>query len=788
MESSFKFQPSIKHVAAALLLLLLVIVTKSCANQEAEGIYKSTDQGPKSESTGFIPDQVDFNLHVKPILSDRCFACHGPDANKRESGYRLDTEEGAFSALKDKPNVFGIVAGDVERSKIIERINSSNPEEIMPPPASNLSLSETERKILAKWITQGAQWKRHWSFIPLGKVTEPSINEETAWGSNGIDQFVWKKLKEKGLQPAEKANKERLLRRASFDLTGLPPSDLLLRSFLDDESEDAFEKAIDELMSEPTYGEHMATSWLDLARYSDSHGYQDDLERIMWPWRDWVIKAFNENMPYDQFVTWQLAGDLLPNATKEQILATGFNRNHKITQEGGVIPEEYRAEYVTDRTNTFGKAFLGLTLECAKCHDHKYDPISQKEYFSVFAFFNSVPEKGRIEYGEIPSPKIKITEADLKGILDFINAENFSGKDLSVMVMNDSVKPRPTHVLVRGQYDVQGEKVSPNVPEEILPLNSSYSKDRLGLAQWLFSEDNPLTARVAVNRIWQAFFGRGLVNTPADFGNQGSLPSHPELLDFLAFEFMQSGWNVQALQKKILLSSTYQQSSKVTEELLEKDPENTWLSRGPRYRRTFEMIRDNALAASGLLNKSIGGPSVKPYQPEGLWAETTSGQGLTKYIPDEGQALYRRSLYTFWKRTVPPPSMLTFDAASRDLCEVNRQRTNTPLQALVLMNDPQILEASRVLAYRVLEHNEMKEERLNMAFLKILGRLPSEQEQDILISFLQTELARFENSDEKTQAYLNIGQYRQEIVSAEVAAYMSVINTIFNLDEAISKT
>lgn len=776
-------QFSLKHAAILAVLFCALVVLKSCGSKDSQ--LSASGDTPAFALSNYIPDQVDFNLHVRPLLSDRCFACHGPDANKRESGYRLDTEEGAFSALKDRPDVFGIVPGDTSNSELVKRLLTDNRDEIMPPPPSNLSLSDTEKKILIRWIEQGAQWKKHWSFIP---VTTPKLPEADNRTQNEIDRYVARKLKEKGLAPSAKASKERLLRRASFDLTGLPPSDELRASFLTDQSERAFEKAIEQLMNSPAYGEHMATSWLDLARYSDTHGYQDDLERIMWPWRDWVIKAFNENMPYNTFVTWQLAGDLLPNPTKEQILATGFNRNHKITQEGGVIDEEYRIEYVTDRTNTFGKAFMGLTLECAKCHDHKYDPISQKEYFSVFSFFNSVPEKGRIEYTEIPSPKIKITEADLKDQLRFVNASRFKGEDLSVMVMKDSVRNRPTYVLNRGQYDAPGEQVYPTTPEAVMPFGDQLSKDRMGLAKWLFSADNPLTARVTVNRIWQSFFGLGLVDTPADFGNQGSLPSHPELLDYLAYEFVASGWNIRALQKKILLSATYQQSSKVTEELLEKDPTNKWLTRGPRYRMSFEMIRDNVLAVSGLLNREIGGPSVKPYQPEGLWAETTSGQGLTSYQTDSGEALYRRSLYTFWKRTVPPPAMITFDAASRDICEVIRQKTNTPLQALVMMNDPQILEASRVLAYEVLSLQKDEDKRMAYVFEKILGRNHSTEEQAVLSSFLAAELKRFNEDPEQARAFLTVGQYPQKNESPEAAAYMSLINTIFNLDEAISKT
>lgn len=775
-----------KRSILAVSLCITILSLSSCQENKIE---KREQKGSSSASnlSDYIPEVVDFNLHIRPLLSDRCFACHGPDVNKRESGYRLDVEEAAFLALKDQPNVFGIIPHDTKNSEVINRINSENSDEVMPPPASNLTLSDNEKQLITKWISQGAQWKKHWSFIPVAATQVPVI-KQTEWAQNEVDNFIISKMNEKGLSPSKRATKERLLRRASFDLTGLPPSDDLRDSFLSDNSKAAFEKVIEKLMASPSYGEHMTTSWLDLSRYSDSHGYQDDLERIMWPWRDWVIKAYNDNMSYKTFITWQLAGDLLPNPTKEQILATGFNRNHKITQEGGVVSEEYRAEYVTDRTNTFGKAMLGLTLECAKCHDHKYDPLSQEDYFSVYAFFNSVPEKGKINYGEIPAPKIKITEQDLSGILNFVNAANFKGKDLSVMVMGDSVKTRPTYILTRGQYDQPGNEVNPNTPSSIKAFGTELSKDRLGLAKWLFSADHPLTSRVAVNRMWLSFFGKGIVASVSDFGNQGNFPSHPELLDYLAKEFMDSNWDVQALQKKIMLSATYQQTSKVTAAILETDPENIWLSRGPRYRMTFEMIRDNILSVSGLLNDEIGGPSVKPYQPNGLWAETTSGQGLTQYIQDNGSALYRRSLYTFWKRTVPPPAMVTFDAASRDLCEVIRQKTNTPLQALVMMNDPQILEASRVLAYSVIKSTKNQNEGIEHAFEKILGRTPSIDETSILNEFFSIELERFTKAPETAKTYLNIGQYEQEIDTPEAAAYMSLINTIFNLDEAISKT
>ncbi|MFK7934213.1 MAG: DUF1549 and DUF1553 domain-containing protein, partial [Saprospiraceae bacterium] len=562
-------------------------------------------------------------------------------------------------------------------------------------------------------------------------------------------------------------------------------------NFINDESTDAYEKVVDRLLATDAYAEHMTVKWLDIARYADSHGYQDDLERIMFPWRDWVIHAFQKNMPYDQFVTWQLAGDLLPNPTREQIIATAFNRNHKITQEGGVIPEEYRVEYVSDRTQTFGTAFLGLTFECAKCHDHKYDAIRQKDYFSLFSFFNNVPEEGLIEpYGAIPKPYIMLTQEEIDASLDFIKNLD-SLPEIPLMIMEEMPKKRQAYILDRGAYDKRTTPVDPDLPPSILGFSDKFQKDRLGLSEWLFDKQNPLTARVTVNRLWQQCFGKGIVATPDDFGNQGSLPTHPELLDWLALDLMENEWNLKATLKTIVLSATYQQTSKTTDELIERDPENMYLARAPRARLSAEMIRDHALATSGLLNNTIGGPSVKPYQPDGLWAETIGGGGgsLAKYIRDKGDKIYRRSMYTFWKRTVPPPSMMTFDAASRDLCAVKRPTTSTPLQALVLLNDPQIVEASRVLAYRSIEQEEALENRIAYMFYLATSRQINEQELQQLTEFFKEEQERFAQAPEEAKALLAIGEYPQQDLMAapELAAYTIIANTIFNLDETITR-
>ena len=673
-----------------LLFFLFCSVLLSC-NSGSENTIAINENGKGDK---LVPEKIDFTFHVKPILSDRCFKCHGPDKNAVEGNFSLHSPEEAYKVLGELKDHFAIVPGDVAKSELVGRIYSDDPNLMMPPPESNLVLEDYEKEILKKWIEQGAEYKKHWAFIAPVQPEVPHADNAKQWGENEIDAFVLRKLSEKNLEPNPKASSEKLLRRVTFDLTGLPPTLNQLNSFLKNPSNEAYEHIVDSLLASVDYAENMASEWMDIARYADTHGYQDDFERTMWPWRDWVIHAFKENMPYDQFVTYQLAGDLLPNANLEQILATGFNRNHKITAEGGVIPEEYRVEYVEDRTTTLGTAFLGLTLECARCHDHKYDPISQKEHFQFYSFFNTIPEQGLLaNAAELPTPYIKVTQKEVNDVLGFINLQKSELKEVPVMVMKEMEKPRSSYILARGIYDQHTTEVFPNTPESILPLKNDYPKNRLGLAEWLFDEEHPLTARVAVNRLWQRMFGTGIVATSFDFGNQGALPTHPELLDFLALKYRNEGWDTKKMLKYIALSATYQQDTKTTKEKLEKDPENKYLARAPRLRLSSEAIRDQALAFSGLLNKEVGGPSVKPYQPEGIWEETTGGGGgsTASYTISEGNDIYRKSLYTFWKRTVPPPSMMTFDSSSRDYCTVKRQETNTPLQALVLLNDSQMV-------------------------------------------------------------------------------------------------
>ncbi len=737
-----------------------------------------------------MPDVVDYNYHIRPILSDRCFKCHGPDANKRKANLRLDTPEGAYAAFKDNPSMHAIVPGHPESSDAFQRLITKDTSLRMPTMSSHLTVTSHEIDLIEKWIKQGAVYKPHWAFIKPVKSALPDADED--WVRNPIDYFVYAKMAEKSLEPSAEATKEQLLKRVSLDLTGLPPSLEMQDRFLRDESPEAYEKMVNELLSSKHYGEKMAVSWLDLARYADSHGYQDDGLRTMWPWRDWVIHAFNSNYSYAKFASWQLAGDLMPNPSKEMLLATGFNRNHKITQEGGVIDEEYRVEYVNDRTNTFSKSFLALTFECARCHDHKYDPISQKDYYSTYAFFNQVPEKGlfgTIDASFADPPNMSISTKDVQSILKFIHKKDTATVD--VMVMKDSVRWRPTYVLSRGNYDMPGPEVRAGIPKSILPFNpAKYSQNRLGLSRWLLDPANPLTSRVFVNRLWAQFFGRGIVKTVGDFGMQGELPTHPELLDWLAVDFQTHGWNIKRLVKQIVLSATYRQASTVTSASQNIDPENIYLSRMSRIRIPAEQIRDQVLASAGILNPEIGGPSVKTYQPKGLWEVATSGRGsLMNYIQDHNQDLYRRGMYVFIKRTVPPPTMLIFDASNRDQCEVQRGRTNTPLQALVMMNDPHVLESSRVLASRISHEKGSMEEKLTRAFRRIVCRAPKEKELKMLLAYYKSEQESCVKNPKKVQKLMQIGEYKQDkaAVTGSTAAMMLTIQLIFNLEEAIMR-
>ncbi len=716
---------------------------------------------------------LDFNRDVQPILSENCYHCHGQDAKAREAGLRLDRKEGAYRTLD---GITVVKPGDPSNSDLIVRIFTDDKHDVMPPPKSHRSLTEAQKQLLKRWVEEGAPWGDHWAFVAPKRPAVPEGD-----GTNAIDAFVRQRLAQEKLQLAHEAPKERLIRRVTFDLTGLPPTPEEVQAFAQDAAPDAYAKMVDRLLASPRYGERWCWDWLDAGRYADTNGYQGDPERTMWPWRDWVTKAINDNMPYDQFTVWQIAGDLLPGATKEQKIATGFHRNHMINGEGGRIPEETRVENVFDRVETTATVWMGLTIGCCRCHDHKFDPFSLKDYFGLYDFFNQTSETGQIRGGQaepaldmstsaeverktkaqekvdevareveafelvkfpraegqtladseainlpgnLPAtlakaaPKQRGVDALLEAIAYFkdkdaeytkvlerllktVRAREAATKSITrVMIMDTLPKPRETFTLVKGAYDKPtADKVTAATPESLPPMPTDAPRDRLGLARWLVARENPLTARVTVNRFWQSFFGTGLVKTVDDFGVQGEKASHPELLDWLAVQFMESGWDVKALHKLIVTSATYRQDSAVTPQLYERDPENRLLARGPRFRLPSWMIRDQALAAAGLLVEKPGGPAVMPYQPEGIWEEATFGK--KSYKQDHGEALYRRSLYIFWRRIVGPT--MFFDNASRQTCYIRAIRTNTPLHALTTLNDTTYVEAARAMAERALK-------------------------------------------------------------------------------------
>ncbi|AMQ56638.1 PSD1 and planctomycete cytochrome C domain-containing protein [Algoriphagus sanaruensis] len=770
------YQTSFRDILGA---ILLGLINWSCS------------QKPSNEFALSDEEQISYNFHIRPILSDKCFACHGPDANKREADLRLDTEAGAFAALKESPGKFALVSGKPLESEVYHRITTSDPGALMPPPESNLSLSANEIELIRLWIEQGAKYEPHWAFMKVEKPKVPASD----WGTGEIDAFIHAKIKAKGLEPNPEASSFELIKRASLDITGLPPTPELIDKYAGFSGTNTYEKLIDELLTMPSYGEKMGILWMDISRYSDSYGYQDDEARSQWPYRDWVFHAFNNNLPYDQFITWQLAGDLLPNATKEQILATAFNRNHKYTEEGGVIHEEYRVEYVLDKTNTFSKGILGLTMECAQCHDHKYDPISQKEYFEMYAFFNNSKEKGF--EGDISqtkpakTPILWIEQEDIDGIMKFINHKDTTKLMVSVMGELDSAERRQTYILDRGAYDSPTIPVEASTPSSVLKFPEKFEKNRLGLAKWTTHRDNPLTSRVFVNLVWQELFGKGIVKSAGDFGMQGDLPTHPELLNWLAADFMESGWNIKRLLKQIMMSSTYRQSAAINDQHMEVDPDNFYLARAPRLRLPAENIQDLVLASSGLLVNQIGGPSVKPYQPSGLWEAATSGRGtLATYIQDTGDKLYRRGIYNFIKLTVPPPKAIIFDSSNRDRCEITRNRTNTPLQALVMMNDPMILEASRVLSTKLTEKHSEPELAIEEAFKRIVCREMKSKEKILLLDFYESELAHYQTNPEEAKKTLDVGEYpmNEAAMTPQNAALMQVIVSLYNLEETITKS
>ncbi|MFT5128830.1 MAG: hypothetical protein ACI8W8_002449 [Rhodothermales bacterium] len=703
---------------------------------------------------------LEFNRDIRPILSDKCFSCHGPSSH-READLRLDTFAGATDEA--------IVPGKPEASPLIDRILTDDPDDIMPPPDSHKSLSAEEKTLLQRWIREGATYQKHWSFLPLNAPADTRI-----------DALVRPQL--------PRADKRTLIRRVTLDLTGLPPTERELRNFLANSADDAYERLIDRLLSSPRYGEHMAKYWLDLVRYGDSHGIHADNYREMFLYRDWVIKAFNANQPFDEFTLDQIAGDLRPARTTEQLIASGFNRLHISNSAGSALKEELYVNNVTDRVNAIGSVYLGLTVGCAACHDHKYDPITQKEYYQLFAFFNNLDGPPDNKGHKSPAPNLSVpTEAhliladNLRGRIEAAPDSRELRKKLaaiesqapgSTLIMKERAQPRPAYILLRGEYDNPGEQVERATPAVLPPMSPGMSRDRLGFAQWLVDPQHPLTARVAVNRFWQQLFGVGLVKTSEDLGSQGEWPSHPELLDSLAQRFIRSGWDVKALMQRIVTSQTYTQGADAGADAYAADPENRRLARGPRFRMDAEMLRDQALFVSGQLVETMYGPSVKPPQPPGLW-KSVSLPGVSRpdrFTPDTGPATLRRSVYTYWKRAYPPPVMSIFNAPNRETCVARRERTNTPLQALVLMNEAQFFESARQLARLSIASSEDDASRLTWAYERLTAHQPSAPELELLQNSLRDLRAHFVNS-----------------ADGESQAWTLVMNALLNLDIVKSK-
>jgi hypothetical protein len=778
---------------------------------------------------------VDFDREIRPILADRCFKCHGPDENERQADLRLDLPEALLRpADSGRP---AVVPGKPAESGLYRRISSTRKSFVMPPPDSGKTLSAPEKEVLRRWIEEGATYGAHWSFVPPERPPLPAV-KRGAWPRNEIDHFILARLEAAGLVPSPEADRITLVRRLSLDLTGLPPAPAEVDAFLAKTGPDAYESVVDRLLASPHFGERMALDWLDAARFADTHGYHLDSGRDMTRWRDWVIGAFNRNLPFDQFTVEQIAGDLLEGATLDQKIASGFHRNHMINYEGGAIPAEYQTAYIVDRVNTTGTVWLGLTIGCAQCHDHKFDPVTQREYYQLYAFFHNVAESGLDGKKGNAAPMLRLGTnaqgsaldmqaaalATVERLLEGLSPQARKGSegkrlreertalraDLAIldsrmpttMVMQELPEPRDTFILDRGQYDKPGEKVLPGVPACLPSLptedDSDPAPNRLALARWLVAPGHPLVGRVIVNRYWQMFFGTGIVKTVEDFGSQGELPSHPELLDWLATTFVtpETGapWDVKALVRRIITSATYRQRSAVTPALAARDPENRLLARGPRLRLQAEFLRDQALFASDLLDGRIGGTSVSPYQPPGLWEELTSrldGANFSAqvYNPSHGPDLYRRSMYSFWKRTSPPPSLVTFDAPDRETCTVRRARTNTPLQALVLLNDPTYVEAARKLAERVMHESEGCDERIALAFRLVTARPPRATERTLLRGLFDESLKRYRADPALGHKLLQVGESPRDdrLDVAELAAWTMVASTILNLDETVTR-
>ncbi len=821
-------------------------------------------------------EPLNFNRDIRPILSENCFYCHGQDGNKRQVDLRLDLRD---DALKHK----AIVPKDAAASSLIRRILSSDPDEQMPPPKSNRRLSDQQKKLLERWVAEGAEYSAHWAFVAPVRPAEPTV-QRTDWLRNAIDRFVLARLEAEKLAPSPEADRVTLIKRLSIDLTGLPPTPQEVDAFVADKDEKAYEKLVDRLLASQHYGERMALPWLDAARYADSNGFQQDGDTWQWIWRDWVVKALNADLPFDQFTTWQLAGDLLPNATADQKVASGFNRNHLLNGEGGAIPEEQRFVNLFDRIDTTATTWLGLTMACAQCHDHKYDPITMRDYYSLMDAFNRVPESGTPQFFsskvrvaapflELPTEEnktkfaefetqIAAAEAEAKPAADaayegwrsglFADGKPAEGKGLPeplaavlrkpegqrsdaekgsiepglrkhfdekvrstlaaklpvlgkaegirkqyaayknnsmprVMIMSDE-RPRETAILSRGEYLQPTVKVSFATPGFLPPQPADAPKNRLGLAQWLMSPEHPLTARVQVNRMWQHFFGAGIVKTSEDFGVQSEYPIHGPLLDWLAVEFRERGWSMKTLHKQIVMSATYRQSSRVSAELRARDIENRLYARASRFRMPSLLLRDWALATSGLLDARLGGVPVYPYQPDDVWEALaiTKERDFT-YPASTGSDLYRRSIYTFWRRTVNPANM--FDASSRQTCRVRLAPTSTPLHALTTLNDPTWVEAARVLAERSMKAAGDLDARLKYAFRQVLCRAPTDHDIKLLNRAYERQVAIYRSNADAAKALLSVGAAKRDesLDAAEHAALSAVCLAILNFDESLTR-
>ncbi|MEX0793809.1 MAG: PSD1 and planctomycete cytochrome C domain-containing protein [Pirellulaceae bacterium] len=721
-------------------------------------------------------DDIDFSRDIRPLLTDRCFHCHGPDEGSREADLRLDTRAGLFGLEEMGGTVH---AGDSDASELYRRIASEDEFERMPPEESGNRLTADEIELIRRWIDAGASWEEHWAFEPP-RAAEPPMSKFDPDMEHPIDRLIHARLVEAGLEPAPPAARETLIRRLSLDLTGLPPTIAEVERFIQDDDPRAYERIVDRLLSSSRYGEHQAVRWLDLARYADTNGYERDHVREIWPWRDWVIAALNADMPFDRFTLEQLAGDLLPNPTEQQLVATGFHRNSPLNRENGIDIEEYRVEAVADRVNTTGTVWLGLTLGCARCHDHKYDPISQVDYFRMFAIFNQDADELAPSTGNDVSYR-----RDISPRLELRNVTRPDGSPSTTLVMRGAKNPRVTRLHQRGNFLTPGEEVTPGTPAKFTPLPVDAPADRLALARWLVDGEHPLTARVVMNRLWMHYFGRGLVSTLDDFGLQSAAPTHPALLDWLAVEFVRRDWSVKAMHRLIVTSETYRQQSARTPELERLDPNNTLLSVFPRRRLSAEQVRDNALSISGILHEKLGGPGVFPYQPP-----TNAARNRKRWDGGSEEDRRRRAIYTFWERTAPYVSFQTFDAPTREVCVAQRTVTGSPLQALDLMNHPTYVEAARALGKSLATHAGDLDARLALGLRKCVGRHATEEELTILRRLFHDSLANFRQDEAAAHAWISQSSEatsRARVEPSELAAWTLVANTLLNLDETITR-